>query len=136
MKTRYIHYGHKHFKPNLFVRIYNVYYAKPLGGLWGSPIDTKNSWKDFCERENFAEYDKENSLEFVLKDDRTSSFRRFKIVFRTLRLGLRQHFDSEQGCCGGNQTRRMRYDYLSYAQELLARSHERSKNVRLKGGNV
>lgn len=56
--TEYIHYGHgSEFIPQRFVPIHNTQLprVKPehSTGLWASPIDSDNSWKDWCECNDF-----------------------------------------------------------------------------------
>lgn len=53
---KYIHYGSDKFDPKRFTEIKNPkpLWVKPYsGGLWASPIDSKFSWKDWCESEQF-----------------------------------------------------------------------------------
>ena len=65
----YIHFGHDHFYREKFQEIKNeLYFCKPKGGLWASPIDAKYGWKDWCEAENFRECSQDNSFAFALKD--------------------------------------------------------------------
>ena len=68
--TKYIHYGHTGFDPNAFNQIQNEpMFAKPIGGLWASPIDSPWGWKDWCDAEQFRECTEENSFTFTLSDD-------------------------------------------------------------------
>lgn len=51
---KYIHYGSPKFDPKQFKQVKNCErpFVKPYsGGLWGSPIDSENGWKDWCEGE-------------------------------------------------------------------------------------
>lgn len=65
----YIHYGSSHFDISKFDKITNVdKFTKPDGGLWGSPSDSKYSWKDFC-LESSIDRDLDNFFEFKLKED-------------------------------------------------------------------
>lgn len=69
-KQIYIHYGHDRFVPDQFrVPENRVYFTKPKGGLWASPIDAKYGWKDWCESEEFRECSDQNSFQFTLSDD-------------------------------------------------------------------
>ena len=66
---RYIHYGHKHFDKNLFMNIHNSMFTKPNGGLWASDIESKYSWKNWCEENNFIECDEDCSFTFQLSEE-------------------------------------------------------------------
>ncbi|MCK9429605.1 MAG: hypothetical protein M0R17_06335 [Candidatus Omnitrophica bacterium] len=58
-----IHYGSKIYAPKLFLPIQNrLYFCKPKGGLWTSPINSNWGWKDWCTSENFSECNEENSF--------------------------------------------------------------------------
>jgi hypothetical protein len=51
---QYIHYGSDKFDKEQFVPISNRgHWIKPIGGLWASPVDSKNNWYEWCK----AEYD-------------------------------------------------------------------------------
>jgi len=70
----YIHYGSNHFNRKMLKR--NVerggsesFLNKPKNSLWGSPIESKNSWKNFCEREEF----RLDTLKFYFKFKLNSS---------------------------------------------------------------
>lgn len=66
----YIHYGKKKFDPLAFNPIENIAWRnKPKGGLWASPVGAKFGWKDWCEREEFADCKEENSFKFRLSDN-------------------------------------------------------------------
>ncbi len=70
MKTRYIHYGHKHFSEKLFQKIKNnSMFPKPNGGFWGSPVVTAYGWKQWCKGHKFRECSEDNSFRFELTDD-------------------------------------------------------------------
>ena len=69
----FIHYGSKHFDREMFerpivkgetVRGLN----KPLKGLWGSPVHSKKSWRDFCLSEDFRVSSLNERFLFKLKD--------------------------------------------------------------------
>ena len=49
----YIHFGSDKFDPERFCTVTN-YLNKPKGGLWGSPVDSKESWEHWCKKEEFA----------------------------------------------------------------------------------
>ena len=66
---KYIHYGHKHFQPELFCPITNLgRWVKPNGGLWGSPVDASFGWKDRSRGISFVTCDDENSFTFTLAE--------------------------------------------------------------------
>nr|WP_297934620.1 hypothetical protein [uncultured Lachnoclostridium sp.] len=67
--VKYVTYGIT--KENFFKAIfYNENHmtlpCKPLYGLWGSRVDTKYGWKDWCEDSGFRECSDVNKMEFVL----------------------------------------------------------------------
>jgi len=65
----YIHYGATQYKPELFKPIKNeLYFVKPNGGLWASPVDTDIGWKDWCEQEDFRDCSESESFRFKLDD--------------------------------------------------------------------
>lgn len=69
---KFIHYGttgfdRTRFKPIKNQDCYGV--NKPYGGLWASPVDAAFGWKDWNEREHFAECNEQNSFRFSVKDD-------------------------------------------------------------------
>lgn len=67
---RFIHYGHKSFDKDAFIPVQNKEsFNKPIGGLWGSPIDSEYGWKDWCKASSFRECDEGNSFVFSLKPD-------------------------------------------------------------------
>lgn len=48
----YIHYGSSTFYK--FPPVKNeLYFDKPIGGLWASPIDTQYGWKYWCKVNHF-----------------------------------------------------------------------------------
>lgn len=54
MSKIYIHYGSDEFNPEKFKPIKNkLMSTKPEGGLWASPIDSPQNWKNWCETEKF-----------------------------------------------------------------------------------
>ena len=67
----YIHYlnGHTEFDTRLFRPITNGNLGvKPYGGLWASPVDSENSWKTWCECENFRECRDDCSFKFTMRN--------------------------------------------------------------------
>lgn len=42
---------------------------KPKRAFWGSPSDAKFGWKEWCEREDFGNYNFNNPIKWKLKDD-------------------------------------------------------------------
>jgi hypothetical protein len=71
MNDVYIHYGHAQFNPVLFkpIQNYETPFTKPRGGLWASRINAEYGWKDWCEREGYAECRESNSFRFTLKEN-------------------------------------------------------------------
>lgn len=69
-ETIYIHYGHEEFDSKLFRPASNGgnLPIKPRGGLWGSSIESSESWKDWCEAENFRDCDDAISFKFTVRD--------------------------------------------------------------------
>lgn len=67
---KYIHYGHESFDRDLIQPIKNrQYFTKPWGGFWASPVDAKFGWKQWCERENFAQHRFGYSFTFTLSPE-------------------------------------------------------------------
>jgi hypothetical protein len=64
----YRHYGSNKFRKELVVGKYIIECFKP-GGLWGSPIDSKWGWKDYCESEEFKLKSLKKHFDFTLKED-------------------------------------------------------------------
>lgn len=63
----YIHYGHRQFEKSKFVKTENrPYFCKPYGGLWASPVNAKFGWKEWCQTNDDAELEEENSFRFTL----------------------------------------------------------------------
>ena len=64
------HYGSRNFSKVKFKKVRNWQLPKPLGGLWGSPVDSDNSWINFCEKENnIFIYDKNDYFDFSIKEN-------------------------------------------------------------------
>ena len=70
MSRIYVHDGGQ-FDINRFTPIKNRNFVKPSGGLWGSPLDSACSWKQWCKSNNFNhdKYNKNNEFLFKLKDN-------------------------------------------------------------------
>ena len=67
---KYIHYGHEPFDRSLISPIRNRdYFTKPWGGFWASPVDAPFGWKQWCERENFAQHRFGCSFTFTLSPE-------------------------------------------------------------------
>ena len=63
----YVHYGDCSFNKEKFKPIQNrKFWTKPIGGLWGSPLDTDWGWKDWCLDENFRVDRLKDSFKFTL----------------------------------------------------------------------
>ena len=72
MKTSktFIHYGSTTFDTKKFKAIQNrPSFNKPFGGLWASPIDSENGWRQWNETECYAECIEESSFTFQLKPE-------------------------------------------------------------------
>ena len=70
MKKFYIHYGSSEFYRKLFKPIKNkMLFTKPEGGLWASPINAEDGWKEWCIRNNFHTNRLEKSFIFTLKPE-------------------------------------------------------------------
>lgn len=64
----YIHYGSSKF--HSFLPVHNQpLMTKPFGGLWGSPIDSPNSWKDWCLRNKAYVESLNKSFQFTLSNN-------------------------------------------------------------------
>lgn len=69
-RQEYIHYGHKKFIDELFEPIRErALFVKPYGGLWASRSDSTDSWKKWCENNEFhlSKYSDDNYFKFYLK---------------------------------------------------------------------
>lgn len=67
---QYIHYGHKKYDSDLFVEPTNQEMLnKPKGGLWGSPVEAEQGWRQWCEENNFRDCDEENAFVFELTEN-------------------------------------------------------------------
>lgn len=64
----FVHYGSKHFDNSRFMKAHNRIGCdtKPDGGLWGSPINSNNTWIDWCIENEFRKYDKDDCFYFRL----------------------------------------------------------------------
>ena len=69
----FIHYGSEHFSKKMFkepvydgdrVRCLN----KPSKGFWGSPVNAKHSWRDFCLSEEFDVSSLDKHFKFKIKE--------------------------------------------------------------------
>lgn len=86
-ETTYIHYGASAFDKTRFVQVVNrIKWIKPVAhtGLWGSPVDAKWGWKDWCEAENFRECDESNSFKFTVKNPEKIFFVNSKESYKEL----------------------------------------------------
>lgn len=65
----FIHYGHSHFDRSMFEPIRNDEISllnKPHGGLWASPTNGRNTWKQWCEAEQYRECSDDCCFHFKL----------------------------------------------------------------------
>lgn len=68
--TYFVHYGSTKFDEKTFTPISSRRHdVKPSYGFWASPLYTRNSWLEWCNRENYANYDINQRMEFSLKPD-------------------------------------------------------------------
>lgn len=73
MDKLYIHYGHRNFSKERVTKMRNgpggnIAINKPDFGLWGSPVDCKFGWKDWCESEDFRTDTLDRYFVFKIKD--------------------------------------------------------------------
>lgn len=68
--TVYIHYGDSEFKPQYVGKDdeHSVLFSK-MPGLWGSPVDAKYGWKDWCIREGLKNFSETIWFKFKLKPE-------------------------------------------------------------------
>ena len=69
MSKKYIHYGNNNFDINKFEIIQNrleMSFEKPDGGLWASPIDSRDNWHDWCLNNDFHIEKLKDSFTFTL----------------------------------------------------------------------
>lgn len=69
---RYITYLPKdeEFDPELFhITLSSSTMFKPRSAWWGSPEDSEWGWKEWCENEDFGEYDFDKPIKWHLKED-------------------------------------------------------------------
>lgn len=68
--TEYIHCGSNHFYQNVFTPIKNVAYpwVKPDGGMWSSPVDSDNTWEDWCQENVFRIETLDKKFRFILAE--------------------------------------------------------------------
>jgi hypothetical protein len=74
----YVHYGSTEFHPELIKPLDYSNSKSAIGmtvkppyfsGLWGSPIDSDNSWKVWNDANDFSECDENNSFRFKIHPD-------------------------------------------------------------------
>lgn len=67
---KFIHFGDSHFSREKFNPIENHgHWFKPKGGLWGSPVFTEFSWKQWCIDNNFKLDKLSEYFYFILTSD-------------------------------------------------------------------
>lgn len=116
MDNIFIHKGHPTFDPNKFLKIKNIpLFVKPMGGLWGSPIDSSLDWTSFVNGENFnkQKYIK-NSFKFKLNTDSVL------IIDDAHKLDNLPHLDTWETIC--DKPMHSFYDELDFEQ--LAKSYD------------
>lgn len=67
-KKLYIHYGSRNFDKTKFKDVRNIRdWTKPEFGLWGSPVESDNSWKNWCLDNEYGDIDDRNSFCFCMR---------------------------------------------------------------------
>lgn len=66
----YVFCGSDHFDRNLFMPIKNESYpwVKPRGGMWSSPVDSENTWEDWCRGNSFRLEKLDKQFRFILAE--------------------------------------------------------------------
>lgn len=65
----YIHYGSPSYEVNKFDTPRNKLGTKPIGGLWGTPINGNLRWDKWCKENNFREDRLNTSFKFQLAEN-------------------------------------------------------------------
>lgn len=65
----YIHYGSPSYEVNKFDTPRNRLGTKPIGGLWGTPINGNLRWDEWCKDNNFREDRLNTSFKFQLAEN-------------------------------------------------------------------
>lgn len=68
MSKVYRHYGSSSFIPELVYPVTRSRTIKPVGGLWASPVDSKNSWYNWCISEHWDHGSLSKHFDFVIDD--------------------------------------------------------------------
>lgn len=72
MNKTFIHCGSEHFDKSIFEPIKNRpqggWLIKPYGGIWGCPIDSEYSWREWCLANDFNTNKLKQSFLFKLTD--------------------------------------------------------------------
>ena len=66
---KFIHYGSNNFEIDRFEKIKNRHdmsFEKPDGGLWASPINSRDNWHDWCLNNDFHTEKLKDSFIFTL----------------------------------------------------------------------
>lgn len=64
----YVHYGADHFDRSKIKKAKNPKFGiKPEHGLWGSPVNSEHSWKQWCEENDFRECREDNYFYFRIR---------------------------------------------------------------------
>ena len=66
----YVFCGSDHFDRSVFMPIANESYpwVKPRGGMWSSPIDSENTWEDWCQENGFRPEKLDKQFRFILAE--------------------------------------------------------------------
>lgn len=108
---KYIHYGAEPFNRDLIVPIRNrLYFTKPWGGLWASPVDAPFGWKQWCEREGFALDRFVHSFTFTLSPEAKVLTISSRLNMHGLPRGDSLGLDLGMVCLDFEELRRQGYD--------------------------
>lgn len=55
-------------KDSITINLESNFNNKPKTGFWGSPVDAAFGWKEWCENEEYGDYDFENPIKWKLKE--------------------------------------------------------------------
>lgn len=66
----YVFCGSDHFDRSRFIPIKNVSYpwVKPHGGMWSSPVNSDNTWEDWCLGNGFRIEKLDKQFRFILAE--------------------------------------------------------------------
>ena len=66
----YVFCGSDHFDRSIFMPVTNEPYPwiKPRGGMWSSPVNSDNTWEDWCQENSFRLRKLDRQFRFVLAE--------------------------------------------------------------------